>query len=456
MSPRVKPYPGSRDWGRHFTFLPLSKSRLKNITKVFRLHNEFLRAAWRKRCHYTHVVTKHGDQSLELHTAIGASFDRPEHFALSCTYFPKSKLSLGVIFGCGYRQVRLVRTLLWQSRDSPEVASHPLLIFGIFAELQLYRMQEMIMVVPHSIDPIMNRFDAGIGMTWELNEEILRGVLRGKEAEEEIGTTRAQLKDLALRVDERIRDWEGCLSEETRALAETAKRFKRRFADIDMELESMMTECRVVIEQLQFASDMFEAQRARREGLRAAQETKASTHQARLSAVIAFVAMLYLPITSVATIFATPVFNFQNYWWDQNFRPTDSASSSASSNTSSLPETPKPVLSGYFWIYLVTSIVLTIVTLLGWQLYIWWKTRQDNHEEDDDVDDVFFDDRREWSAWAMRGRLWQDPPPDLQEPVDDLQIERADTTWANKPRFARFRFLRKLGKSRTKGSIVEQ
>lgn len=63
------------------------------------------------------------------------------------------------------------------------------------------------------------------------------------------------------------------------------------------------------------------------------------------------------------TIFAMPVFDFENDWRDMYFRETS--------------DDTKPVLSSYFWIYLLVSATLTAFTVFGW----WYYTKSTSREQ---------------------------------------------------------------------------
>lgn len=101
-------------------------------------------------------------------------------------------------------------------------------------------------------------------------------------------------------------------------------------------------------------------------------EAKESRHQAKAATVLAFVAMVYLPSTTVATIFAMPIFDWKARWWNfyGAFVAQLSTDESSSTNQTSTDPGPKPVLSGYFWIYLAVSLFLTFLTVIICFFYI--------------------------------------------------------------------------------------
>ncbi|KAK4660136.1 hypothetical protein QC762_0015880 [Podospora pseudocomata] len=128
-----------------------------------------------------------------------------------------------------------------------------------------------------------------------------------------------------------------------------------RFEEIGIELDALMARCRIMFDDMTYSEELFmnellsdDAERAR--------------DQAKMSTVIAFVAMLYLQITAVATIFAMPIFampifEFQNDWRDIYFKQAEPNASK------------QPVLSSYFWVYLIVSVTLPAFTVFGWWHY---------------------------------------------------------------------------------------
>jgi hypothetical protein len=71
-----------------------------------------------------------------------------------------------------------------------------------------------------------------------------------------------------------------------------------------------------------------------------------------------------------------PVFDFANEWRDIYFRETgNKPDASAKDSDGRGTGSTKPVLSFYFWIYLIVSVSLTAVTIFGW----WRYTRTTRH-----------------------------------------------------------------------------
>ncbi|KAK3305298.1 uncharacterized protein B0T15DRAFT_493474 [Chaetomium strumarium] len=384
LSPRIEPLqiPGCPPVPFPHYHLPFSRDWWDTITKTFKLHRAIIHSTTYNKCHSTLLRYRDNgtNQDLELHTAVAAAYHRPGSFSLSCTYFEDSKLSLAVLYGCDFRQTMRVTELL---ETSPEVASHPWLMVGVFAELQLNRMQDLVRIVHELCDPSRNGILLDLKESrravWQRYEDLLDSILKAKEVEEEVQVTRAQLKEMADRFAkkkdrtekrrEEQKRWEQWANKDAASSfpledndlqddhLEAADRFINRFRDIDMELNSLMTQCRVAAERQTQAGQMFMSEISRR-------EAAASRVQAKQSTFLATIATLYLPITSVATIFAVPAFKFENWWVDTSFQPVNG-------------EATKPVFSGYAIIYIVLSIFMTGITFLAY-LFAKWRTTSDD------------------------------------------------------------------------------
>ncbi|KAK4673971.1 hypothetical protein QC763_0019500 [Podospora pseudopauciseta] len=224
--------------------------------------------------------------------------------AISSTYFSSSKLTVAVLFSCSEEQIARVEDLL---ASSPEVKSHPLLTVGLFAELHKDRMQEIVKNALYECTAAITELkldrDAPsvVKRDFKLSRKLRNCRLKTKMAEEEVRTTKGLLEKMITQVEEEQR---------------LTRRFKQRFEEIGIELDALMARCRIMFDDMTYSEELFmnellsdDAERAR--------------DQAKMSTVIAFVAMLYLQITAVATIFAMPVVEFQNDWRDIYFKQAE-------------------------------------------------------------------------------------------------------------------------------------
>lgn len=247
--------------------LPFSESNWSRVVKAFMIPKAIIHPTRRNKCQSTFVTCNHEGADLELHTAVAAPYNQLGSFSLSCTYFNAPKLTLAVFYSCNSTQLRRITQLL---RGSPEVASHPLLMVGVFAELQLNRMEEVVSRV-HTYCDFNTRVFA---LNWDPNRATLiknlslrlrDGIIKSREAEEEMRTVRAQLKEIADRIADQERAWtawappagaEGPAGPNTPAIL---NRFKGRFKEIDNEIDGLMSQCRTTAEAQQYTSDLVSA-----------------------------------------------------------------------------------------------------------------------------------------------------------------------------------------------------
>ncbi|KAH7333217.1 hypothetical protein BKA65DRAFT_41432 [Rhexocercosporidium sp. MPI-PUGE-AT-0058] len=371
------------------TDLPIHKKKWEKIAKAFHLlPSHIVKAIAGKKTFVTSISRNiHDDDGIggpvwPLWMQIATtSTQGPDTFAFASTHIDRAHLTLAVMIGCSVKQINRVRNLL----EGAELAiQHPLLMLGICAELQLDRLKKLVEdKVTECLETtrLLEATRQG-GITWVLINKVRACRDGSKRAEEEVNATKRQLakalpSDFASSV-ERTENHEsndgnsnkkrrGSIHSDINApSASTSKpeldkedelptnftaMFSERFADIFAQFDGLVAECRISVEEMSFAADIIRSELARQE--------------AKMSTVIAFVAMLYLPMTTIATIFAMPVFQFPNDWKNWRYQSVHTGGSSRSnSTTNNSPDLP--VLSGYFWIYAGISIAFTLFTIEGW------------------------------------------------------------------------------------------
>ncbi|KAK4175150.1 hypothetical protein QBC36DRAFT_312267 [Triangularia setosa] len=317
--------------------------------------------------------TKVDETKVEMFTATMTSRDWDWNCSISSTYFPESRLTLGVIFNCHPDQKDLVSDMLDRS---PEVKDHPLLMLGLYCELQRDRADRLAKRIAARTTEVLEAMGylPGVTKTGDKSPENQRAkihiqlrlvISECKKAVEEIRVAKLQTKRITDDICEKSK------ASKQESFRNATARYKCRFDQIQIELDGRMAQCRITAEDLTYAGDRALAEQAR-------EETAVAARQAKTGKVIAFLAMLYLPMTSIATIFAMPVFDFQNYWWDMRFGgpPPDSPNSESNSKTA---EPGVEVASGYFTLYLIISFVLTVATLVSYNIYA--KDKPANHTD---------------------------------------------------------------------------
>ncbi|KAK0708481.1 hypothetical protein B0H67DRAFT_648540 [Lasiosphaeris hirsuta] len=382
------------------TDICITKSRWKTISSAFCLHNLLLKAIREKITAVnvaSHVLVdteehpRYLEASDKLHMyTISTAFPSKQNFVVSSTHFEERNLTLAVVLGANSDQVDKVEHLL---EFAEEAIGNRLLMLGLAAELMLDMLK----------DSVADMRDKCVDVTREL-ACIMQSRSKTKVAEyamrvqtirseslwldEAVKTTKRSL-DVALKassskkhpanhdgdgngarsesgtlIDDRSAvssgDKEDSLQEKMMMRCYVEDRVKRRFDDVFLQLDGLTTVTRISVDDMTSTSTAIMGELNRQEAASSAQAAKTST-------VIAFVAMLYLPMTTVATILAMPVFQFANDWRDWRYRPAENDNSgSAPSNNSSGTVAPVPVISGYLWIYVAFSTGLTLLTIEGW------------------------------------------------------------------------------------------
>jgi len=64
-----------------------------------------------------------------------------------------------------------------------------------------------------------------------------------------------------------------------------------------------------------------------------------------------------------------PVFNFQNHWLDWRFHFNNLVDAQNRNSNNTTDNNPRPVLSGYFWVYLIIATTLTAITVECWYMF---------------------------------------------------------------------------------------
>ncbi|KAK3318915.1 hypothetical protein B0H66DRAFT_252714 [Apodospora peruviana] len=281
-----------------------------------------------------YITTKIGGARAVMYTA-GSCPHVHGGLAVSSTYFPDQRLTTGVIFGCGRKEMDRVQDLLKKS----EATDHPFLMTGVFTELQRQRLQKALDFVIDTINDVTsgNKIKDGSDLLiWGKVKGLRTSRLDVAQLEEEIRATRCQVQKLISLTNDRswgLGDCPNCkTARDCSHCKETTARYGRyreRFEDICIEYEAMMSRCRIYSDTISFTRDLWMAELARL-------ESKDSSKQAKYSTGMAIIASLFLPGSTFATIMAMPIFNYEANWRDMSFKPSEK------SNT--------PV-SGWLWIW---------------------------------------------------------------------------------------------------------
>lgn len=352
--------------------LPFEKETFSHICKKFFIHASIARVISRADVPlFSRAQVKMGpvdsdglSQPAYVYNCRSANTWKND-LALTVTYFPRSRLVFGILFGC---TATMERQVLNRIAGTEEHVFHPLLLPGIFAELERTRMVDIVEATIDEIEGAIFELDTGIGTSnnkasSESSEDVHVGGARYVRRTVWLNTTflrnrlqiwKMQLTKMVAHVDELSETDFGSYSElfNVRSAGDELKRAQLRVADASLRQTGMMIKdrLRALIEEFE---EKIEDCSMRVDGMTiATQWSQADTNVDIATAAgqdssqmrsIALVTMVFLPGTFFATLFSMTFFN-----WN------------ASGDGS-------VVVSAYLWIYFLVTGVSTVATLL-----IWW------------------------------------------------------------------------------------
>ncbi|KAI1410399.1 hypothetical protein F5Y13DRAFT_202170 [Hypoxylon sp. FL1857] len=301
----------------------------------------------------------------EVYTArMSAAF--PDDIAMSSTYLTNKRLNLSVFYGCNEDQLSGIEKRLRMAGDA---IYHPMLPAGILVELDRIRLVEQVRsafttfiqrtedLCFTSCDPekIMDKDGESIGqLSYLYNDarELAKGIRKVKR----------QISDMCSHIRELHRQKRG-LRKRLRCKRRTSTNFdayliaasvgvqiNERLQEIAAEYDESLDECDMVTDGLAFSTQLA----ADRANIQIAVDTRQENARMRL---ISLVTMVYLPVTSVATIFSMGVFN-----WGAAAKQS--------------------VFTFYFWVYIAVAGGLTVLTVGSW----WALTRTTSRISDSTAD----------------------------------------------------------------------
>ncbi|KAI1769317.1 hypothetical protein GGR53DRAFT_153758 [Hypoxylon sp. FL1150] len=348
--------------------IPVSMAGFSKLIDLFHIHPTIVRTILREVACFNRTYLRDGKMA---YTARTCSTWRGDDIALSSTYLPDEELNLCVYYGCNETQSKTITSDL---KKADSAIYHPMLPSGLLIELDRKRLLKKIETVTSeftqatetmsstSQDLESNSTQTSISRSSDL-ERSLNLYTEDRELATGIGIVKQQISSMIYhivelehtRFTERITRARGEFVPENESLdvdiytqvhSNNEVRFRERLWEIGREYEQKLDQCHMVLDGLSFitqrASDLA--------NIRIALATKRDSTQMRS---IALVTMIFLPVTSVASIFSMGVFNW----------------------TASTEQT---VLTFYFWVYVAIAGGLTLVTVGTW----WVLTRGRKGEPD--------------------------------------------------------------------------
>ncbi|KUJ07848.1 uncharacterized protein LY89DRAFT_691534 [Mollisia scopiformis] len=354
--------------------LPFEKETFRKICKKFFVHSSISRVISRADVPiFSRAQVKMGpvdsegrSQPAYVYNCRSANTWKND-LALTVTYFPRRRLVFGILFGC---TAAVERQVLNRIASNEEHAFHPLLLSGIFAELERTRMVDIVEKTIDEIEGAIFELDSGTGggtnaekMSIEDAEDYHPGGTRYVRRTVWLNTTflrhrlqiwKTQLSKMIAHVDELSETDFGSDIEpfgeksgedeikqlqtqvEDTSLRRTSIMIKDRLRGLIEEFEDKIEDCTMRVDGMTIATQWSQAD------INVDIATAAGQDSSQMRS-IALVTMVFLPGTFFATLFSMTFFN-----WN-------------ASGDGSI------VVSSYLWIYFLVTGVFTVATLL-----IWW------------------------------------------------------------------------------------
>ncbi|RYP75012.1 hypothetical protein DL771_002660 [Monosporascus sp. 5C6A] len=153
--------------GREVRQVPFEKDVFREICQAFFVHPSISRAISRAdvplfsraEIRINQKSSKWADHHAIVYNCRSANTWKND-LALTVTYFPRSKLMFGILFGC---TAAIEKEVLNRLASAKEHAFHPLLLPGIFAELERERMVEVVESTIDEMEGAIFELDTGSG-----------------------------------------------------------------------------------------------------------------------------------------------------------------------------------------------------------------------------------------------------------------------------------------------------
>ncbi|KAK3374514.1 hypothetical protein B0T24DRAFT_626774 [Lasiosphaeria ovina] len=353
-SPRGRPRPKRttktiRGGGREVRQVPFEKDSFREICNAFFVHSSISRAISRADVPlFSRIDIKVStrDDSGTTQPAIAYNCRSANTWrndlALTVTYLPQRNLTFAILFGC---TAAVEQDVLNRLASAQELGFHPLLLPGIFVELERGRMAEVVESTIDRIEETIYELDTGestyeaadgdhpagprhVRRTVWLNVTFLRNRLR---------ILRTQYLKMIEHVEDLLTMDLAKTPESNELLRKTGRLTRDRLKMVIEELEEMIDDCSMRVDGMTIATQWSQ-------GDTTVEIASAAGRDSSQMRSISLVTMIFLPGTFLATVFSMTFFR-----WD----PEDGN-----------------VVSSYIWIYVVIAAAFTAVTLVLWWYFL--------------------------------------------------------------------------------------
>ncbi|KAI8965303.1 hypothetical protein F5Y11DRAFT_344746 [Daldinia sp. FL1419] len=285
--------------------LPFSRLVFERILGRFFVHDSIARTIFRN---YAATFSRtylpiEKSQGTALVYNCRSSAHWQDDLALSVTYFPDTRRTYAVFYGCNSHSAgktimeRISNRFVRSSEDS---FCHPMLSVGIFAEIERLRMRELVLSRKTALQDTIDGLQAhGYGVLTNSKSHVdpwlnVYAIRNGLECW--IGV----LASMIAHIDELSRAYDQI--NDGGSFYNTGRRIKDRLSEIHAEYLDLIRECNMIIDGMTLATNLALA----RDNMNESKQMKS----------IAVVTMIFLPGTFVATLFSMSIFDLSSrYAW---------------------------------------------------------------------------------------------------------------------------------------------
>ncbi|KAH6625485.1 hypothetical protein C7974DRAFT_202158 [Boeremia exigua] len=370
--------------------VPFSSATFQKICERFSVHESIVRAISRSDIPvFTCESVDMGKPAYVYNCRTSNSWDLD--LALSATYFPTSGLTLAVVYGCA---VTTETSILRRLASVQGTALHPLLLPGILAEVELARHARIVEKSINEVEAKIFELDSQASVNERLERAEIESRNEAKRSawldltylRNSLKTWNAQLRTMADHADELERhvfrpysrsakqaceawDLTGLSVRRSRSSSNTTSRsstpltvavherfhgstvrssskcgmkIKRRLDTIQIEYDEKIRDCTMRIDGMAMATQWAHSETA-------VEMATATNKESNVMKSISLVTMIFLPGTFFATVFSMTFFDWKG---DGSER-----------------------VSSYLWIYVVVTVVFTMITIGLWYYFVIYKRR---------------------------------------------------------------------------------
>ncbi len=188
--------------------------------------------------------------------------------ALSVTHFPVTRCTYAIFYGCdaGSKEkddITKITNRLVQSADN--TFCHPMLLHGIFAELERVRMKELVRLAKRNmLQDVQSLHDVGygalnngpfLGSSWLRVYEIRNGLEHWQKVLLKMVSHVGEL-DNDLTSQKAGVEHKPMSSDDEQSFRRTSNRIKDRLMDIHLDYDEMIKECAMIIDGMTIANNL--------------------------------------------------------------------------------------------------------------------------------------------------------------------------------------------------------